>query len=497
VTALAISLACVPSFGGDEAPPSAFRPWYPPELGSYEKDLAQSESGTQTEAAGITIDPEKVYDLQDLIDIAERTNPRARSAWERATQAAAAVGLARSAYFPSLVATAGAGFERAFVPFPTLTQGPGPADVSVTDGGTLVTKATLEQAAVALQWLLFDFGERQAATVSAREWLMAANVSFNAVHQQIVFAVTRRFYELNVARQRVTVAQTALDAAGIVARAARARLDHGLATTPESLLAEQQSAQAAFDLEAARGALSDAENALVESLGVPPTIPVHVAELPAGAFPGTSAASADEMIARALSRRPDLVARFAEVRARQAEADKARAAFRPKVVLKANAGYAELDVSIESSEYIGGSEPIYGVGVFLNWSIFDGFARRRRLDVAESELRAAQAALTDSRNSVIREVSKARTDFETALRKQDSAAKLVTASESAFNAFIESYRRGVGTYVEVGTAQRDLTAARSLEIDTRAAIYTSAAALAVAVGDLARESAAPPSYVKP
>jgi outer membrane protein len=243
--------------------------------------------------------------------------------------------------------------------------------------------------------------------------------------------------------------------------------------------------------------LSDAEIALVESLGVLPTTKVQVAEVPEDAFPGTSATSVDELIDRALSQRPDLVARFAEVRARQAEVDKARAAFYPKVVLDANLGYTELDVSIEHSKYFGGSEPVYGAGVFLQWSVFDGFARRRRLDTAESELRAAQATLADSRNSVIREVSKARTDFETALRKRESAAKLVAASDSAFNAFLEAYRQGVGTYVEVGTAQRDLAAARGLEIDTRSAIYTSAAALAVAVGDLARQSATPASYVEP
>jgi outer membrane protein TolC len=497
MTALATCLFGVPSFGGDEPPPSAFKPWYPPELGAYEKTLAQSEAGPATGAAGIEVDPGKVYELQELIDIAERTNPQTRSAWERACQAAAAVGLSRSAYYPTLVASAGAGYERAFTPFPTLTQGPGPSDVSIAGGGTLVAEAALERASVAVRWLLLDFGQRKAATTSARESLMAANVSFNAVHQQIVFAVTRRFYELNVARQRVTVAQTAVDAAAVVAQSARARLEHGLAIQPESLQAEQQSAQAAFELEAARGALGEAETALVESLGVRPTAPVRVAEVPEDAFPGASATSADELIDRALSQRPDLVARFAEVRARQAEVDRARAAFYPKVVLDANAGYTRLDVSIEDSKYFGGTEPVYGAGVFLHWSIFDGFARRRRLDAAESELRAAQAALADSRNSVIREVAKARTDFETALRKRESAAKLVAASDSAFNAFLEAYRRGVGTYVEVGTAQRDLAAARSLEIDTRSAIYTSAAALAAAVGDLAREGATPPPYVKP
>src|SRR6185436_4873752 len=122
VTALAACLAGVPSLGEDEAPPSAFKPWYPPELGAYEKALAESVAGPTTGASGIEIDPGKVYDLQELIDIAERTNPQTRSAWERACRAAAAVGLSRSAYYPSLVASVGAGYERAFVPFPALAQ---------------------------------------------------------------------------------------------------------------------------------------------------------------------------------------------------------------------------------------------------------------------------------------------------------------------------------------------------------------------------------------
>src|SRR6185436_7675906 len=122
-------------------PPSPDRPWFPPRLGAYEKELAGRRSEEATK-----IDPDKVYDLPELIDIAQRTNPETRIAWERARQAAAGVGLTRSVYFPYLVASAGAGYERAFIPFPTLRQGPGPTEVSITGGGTLVTEAVGERA---------------------------------------------------------------------------------------------------------------------------------------------------------------------------------------------------------------------------------------------------------------------------------------------------------------------------------------------------------------
>src|SRR5262245_47695049 len=205
-------VAAFAAMASDLAPPSPDKPWRPTLLNEYERDLARVELDDKRKAAPVEIDSEKIYVLPELIDIAERTNPETRIAWERARQAANAVGLAQSAYFPYLVASAGAGYERAFIPFPELKQGPGPSDVSVIGGGTLVTEAVGEHAGLGVKWLLFDFGERKAVTTMAKEKLMMANVGFNAVHQKIVFGVTRRFYELNTARQKLAVAESALGA---------------------------------------------------------------------------------------------------------------------------------------------------------------------------------------------------------------------------------------------------------------------------------------------
>jgi outer membrane protein TolC len=86
---------------------------------------------------------------------------------------------------------------------------------------------------------------------------------------------------------------------------------------------------------------------------------------------------------------------------------------------------------------------------------------------------------------------KAYTDFKTALRKQDSAAKLVIASQNAFEAVLESYQNGLSTYPEIVSAQRNLASARSVSHDTQSAIFTGATALALSTGDLARPSARP------
>lgn len=466
----------------DSAPSSPATTWSSPRLDYYERDLANLAS--EPHAGAPVIDLSRVYTLPELIDIAQRANPNTRVAWERARQAAAAIGLAQSAYFPFLAASAGAGYEEVFIPFPALKVGPAPQIVSITGGGTLSTDIAAERAALGVKWLLFDFGARKAEVAVARERLMTANVGFNAVHQQIVHAVTRRFYELNSTREKVKVAERSVASAEVICRAAQARFEHGLATRPEMLQADQQVAQARFELESASGALSDAQVALAESLGILPTPQMQIAQI--SAEPYGLADSLESLISRALSQRPDLVAKLAKLRAARADLKQAQAAYYPRIGVNAHVGGTEMDVSIKSSPFFGGSGPEYGGGLFVEVPIFDGFLRRNKVKLAQSELRAAQAELEEARDSATREVWKAYTDLQTAIRKQESADKLLVAAETAFAAALEAYKNGVGTYIDTVNAERNVTAARSAGVDTRAAIFTGAATLALSVGDLAR-----------
>jgi outer membrane protein len=480
----------------NDPPPSPDRAWSPPSLPSYERELASQHLNNAQGASRVSINRRKIYNLAELVDIAERSNPETRVAWERARQAAAAVGLSESAYYPFLAASAAAGYDRAFIPFPTLAvnrekllANPGLNDVKITGGGSLVTEARVYRGELNAKWLLLDFGERSAVVAAARERLMMANVGFNGTHQKIVFEVTDRFYQLGNARQKVAVARSALDAAQTVEKAVQARIDNGLATKPEFLQAQQQSAQSDFDLEAAVGAESDARVALMESIGILPTVPLQVADLGQRLDGDEAARSVDELIAKALSQRPDLVARLASVHAREHEIRKVRAEYYPKVMLDAHVSETELDVSIANSKYFGDTRPTYGAFLTMNVPIFDGFARRHKMEMAEAALHEAENELAGARDAAVREVWKAYTDFKTALRKQDSAAKLVTASQNAFDAVLESYQHGLSTYPEIVSAERNLTLARSVSHDTQSAIFTAATALALSVGDLARPSA--------
>src|SRR4051812_16765811 len=327
----------------NDSPPSSDRTWSPPNLSNYESELAGQRFKNGEGASGVSISPRKVYNLAELVDIAERNNPETRVAWERARQAAAAVGLSESAYYPFLVASAAAGYDRAFIPFPSLAvngkkllTNPSLNDVKITGGGSLITESRVYRGELSAKWLLLDFGERSAVVSAAKERLMMANVGFNATHQKIVFEVTDRFYQLGVTRQKVLVSQSALQAGQNVEEAVHARVDNGLATKPELLQAQQQSAQASFDVEATTGAESDARVALMETIGILPTVTLKVTDLGQRLSPDQVDRSVDELIELALSQRPDLVARLANVRAKQDEIRKVRAEYFPKVAIDAH-----------------------------------------------------------------------------------------------------------------------------------------------------------------
>ena len=84
-------------------PPSPERSWAPPGLDKYEEQLTNKDLYAKQDAMSLKIDPEKVYDLPELIDIAERSNPYTRIAWEQARQAAKAqLASARAPIIPIL-----------------------------------------------------------------------------------------------------------------------------------------------------------------------------------------------------------------------------------------------------------------------------------------------------------------------------------------------------------------------------------------------------------
>jgi outer membrane protein len=457
------------------APPSAAKLWAPGEATQIPGGQATMESfAARSPSAQAVIEPGHVYDLPDLIDLAQQTNPETRAAWQATRAAAARVGIAEGAYLPMLSAIGMASYAH----LPDYDK----------MGPFLVRTGVLEPL-LRLDWLLLDFGRRTADLGSSAQSLLAANLQFNRKQQSVIFAVQKAYFALDASRARVTARETALKAATAVEQATGIRSRGGLASITDTLLARQVVLQQQFDIASAQRDVHSAEAQLAQAIGISPASLPQVASLSSLPLPQGLPASVDSLLQQAVSTRPDLAAKFADVRAREAELDRARADYLPK--LSANGALGRVYRELDSLNLGPNGTTFYpqrttwSVGLQLSWELFDGFIRDNRVREAKARRDQARADLDALQLASQAEVWTAYADFQSSLSQHQFAVALVATTKSGYDSALTGYGSGITNFVDLLAAERDYARSLAVEVDTRAAILDSAAALAFAVGTTA------------
>jgi outer membrane protein TolC len=420
------------------------------------------------------IEPDHVYSLVELIDIAQRRNPVTRVAWEQARQAAIKVGMARAAYLPAITAGVLGGYQHVVSPFPS----------NLVPQGFITFNAQEVFPQIAIDYLLLDFGGRAATVEAASQLSIAGNAAFTAAHQQLIFNVARAYFTLDGATAAERAAQQALGDAQVVQRSAEALAGRGLATIVNVQLARRDTAQAQFDLAQAQAAQHDAMYTLLTAMDLPPTTKLRVSDASTRPLPPRTARTVETMLGEALHRRPDLLADVAKLRATDANIAAARSELAPRLTLRANVQGNIGRLSVEGTPYLGVKEPQGALLLNLEWPLYQGGLLQNKLHLAESEHQMAASELNARTDQALREVALAYDQVQTGLQQYDAAIALQTASEAAFRSASDSYAQGIGTFTDAVSAQTGLAAARAAVARAHAQSLVNAAALAFATGEL-------------
>ena len=453
-----------------DAPPSPDRPWH-----------LSAESGIREQAKALrvsrlTIDATKTYSLADMVDFAERNNPETRVAWEDSKARGAALHIAQSELYPALAGLALSQYTRQDVLF-----------------GSTFFRQTVAAFGPGLQlnYTLFDFGARAGRIEAARAELSAANFGFNDTHRRIIFQVADTYYRLLNAIGQVDAAQASLLNAKTVQQAAQQRLKQGLATLPDALEAMSATAQAEYDLQSARGAEEIAHGDLATTLGISPTVSIRVQRLDELPPPVVPEDSIEQFLDRALEQRPDLLQQVAGVNAAEARVREARAAYYPSVKLEARAGGVTFQYGWQPPLSAVQSTDLAALATLrLDWTLFDGGARKNNLLRAEAIHNAAAAQAEVALDQIAGEVWRSYSNVKTALRQRQAATALLEAASRSYAAAVEAYGYGVRSLLDVTAAQRALAQARSADVAARTQLLDRLAEVAFRTGDLMRISGA-------
>ncbi|HTR62567.1 MAG TPA: TolC family protein [Candidatus Binataceae bacterium] len=464
---------------GEDVAPSrdTNREWTPPASVANSNEIASGRD--ELRALGLRTaepaPPGDQYDLPAVIDVALRSNPQTKRAWYSAHAAAAQYGQSRSDNYPKVAGEAEAGYFKLPLQFP---------------GQTLVIRNEEFLPQLRVNYDLLDFGRSRSKERGAREQLIAANFAFNRAIQDVVFEVEKSYYVLAAADASVRAAEANLKLAQTSLDAIEERHHVGLATKPQILLAKQVQAQAVYDLENARSMVHDAEAGMRRSIGLAPNAPVNIRADELDHLPGSLGQDIEILMSDALKQRPDIAAEVAAVRAGDAAIARARAEYYPEVEIGGNYGQVIWSYTVNGGSTQNLNQPFYGAFLTLRWNLFTGFERYYGVQKAIADRDAAREQLKSTELDAVTAVWTAYYDFHSAQKKYEASEVLVSASQEAYDANLESHRHGLSTITDLVNAERDLMGARYTLIQNKAGLMISSSALVHALGTT-REPGAP------
>jgi outer membrane protein TolC len=234
----------------------------------------------------------------------------------------------------------------------------------------------------------------------------------------------------------------------------------GLATIADVLQARTALSQAQLDLVTTEGQLQTTRSALAVALGVSPTLPYDVVARSEDIQVGEVADSVEALINLALRTRPELQAAYANAAAARADVRVARSAALPSLTFTGVGGYTQ-----SGAQSITGRN--YSIGVGLQLPIFNGGSRQYDIARAQALAQAADAQAESVRQTVITDVFSSYYDVRTATQQVRTSDELLASATASLRAAQARYTGGVGSILDLITAQTALATARAQQVQAR------------------------------
>ncbi len=430
-------------------------------------DTTPAVSSDLEDLTGVSAERLGSLTLSEIIGLALENNPATRASWNDAKAAAARHRMETADYWPSLTADVNAQRSRA---------------LSSPDRPT--TPQNTWSAAAGLSWLLVDFGGREGAVARTDQLRIAAELTHEGNIQDIILQVATayfRYMSMKALRdaERINSAEAEANL-----EAARRRHGVGLATIADVLQAEAAESRARLNLQRIEGELQITRGALALSMGLPANIPYDIEAFPGDIDMDQVLLTVDQYIAEALEKRPDFAAAKARVEAAGQNVREVRAKGLPSIKLTGSMGrmyYPDLDaVDDNYSDY-------YSGGLSLHVPLFTGFSSLYETRQAQRQVDAETARRDQLEQRIVFQVFSAYYSLQTASQQVKTSRDLLTSASKSEEVSLARYKEGVGTIIDLLSAQSVLADARSQDVQSRWAWFTALAQLIHDTGSMRAE----------
>ncbi|MGD1898326.1 MAG: TolC family protein [Phormidesmis sp.] len=391
-----------------------------------------------TTAEEVDIEQNPVITLEQAIELAYRNNQTLQAALLSQQQAAAAVDEARAALLPSVTTQADLTTREntQIDPF----TGDSSSDLDTTLGGS-----------VSINYDLITGGSREASIRAAELNEEIATLAVEAQQEQIRLTTATSYYALQEAGENIGINQSFLDEAARNLRDAQLRQEVGVGTRFDVLRAEVQFANARQQVIQSQSQQQISRRDISRLLNLPPNASVSATPVAKAAnWPLTL----EESIVLAFQNRAELEQQLLQADVSEQQRRAALAALRPQVSLFAN--YSIPDVLDTDGEL----QDTYSLGAQLNWTLFDGGAARARARQQSIGSDIAEEQFSENLDQVRFDVEQSFFNLQASEENISTSEIAVSQAEEALALANLRLQAGVGTQLDVLTAQRELADAR-------------------------------------
>ncbi|NCD32529.1 MAG: TolC family protein [Spartobacteria bacterium] len=444
------------------APNTATKEWSPD--ANWENN---TEDAAWSQLRTPVIDLTKTLSLADLLSAAIQQNPEIMNAWYEAKSIKAQSEQARSTFYPMINLNG---------KLAQSNSNDNEYDKTITAGAYGPTAT--------LQWLLMDFGAREATYDGALQSLAAANYSFNMQIQTVVKNVAQAYYSYVSALSLVDAAQATVDATKKTMDSAQAKADAGLSTRLDVLQSKSDYENALYNLETAKNAVLTTKGTLAQLIGISADASFNVAvpkQLTSLNFDLT-VSDITRMINAAMEQRADIAALRAQVAAADLSVKAAQSDRWP--TLAAGASFEKTWMNYSESSMDDTDSQTATAYVALDWDIFDGFLKENKLRQKKEDLASAESQLKAAELNASTSVWNAWHNYQSALKKTDFSKAYLASSEEAYKMALDSYNAGLKDIVSLLDAQSRQASARSQMVESQKAVLSTRVDVIYALGTI-------------
>ena len=433
--------------------------------------LQAAETATATNTQGWISRP---LSLADAIDVAVRQNANLLKGKSDIEAAYGVVLQTRAVVLPMVRSTGNftandPGLQESF---------PSPVPVHLPNQAWLVDLRVLQA--------VYQGGRLKSALRQAKLTKEQALAQFEAVLADTVLDVQVAYYDVLVALQQIAVQEASLNLLTNQLSDTRNRFEAGTVRPFNVLRAEVELANARPRLIRARNASRIAKNNLATLLGydVPKDIwediPLNLTDKLAAELMNVQLPTA---LGQALEHRPELTVLRKAEGLRREQIVSSKAGYKPGVGVFGGYEAHNSNFSDDLTRELHG----WTAGEQLSGDIWDGFLTRGRVRQAEALHERARIDLADNVRRIEQEVRTAYSSFIEGKEVLESQKKVQEQAEEALRQAIALNEAGVGTQLDVLSAQTSLTDARTTQVQALHDYEVARARLERAIGQNVRE----------